>query len=284
MINHPDFKFIRLLGEGGFGQVGLYFQAKENRYVAIKSLKNVYDPVTRARFQQEIELSKRLNGTPNIVEIFFYENSSNPTFYGMPYYGKGNLRNILDQKGKFTDKEALNIIRMLTETLIPIHNQGIIHRDLKPENILIDDYGQFKISDWGLGKPSYERSNTLTKGLGMGTPIYCAPEQLAGSGSDHRSDVYSLGIIFTELLTGSRQGKPKGNFTNRIINKATANAPENRYQNLGMLLDDIKELSTRKNATNFGKKVLDYLPEITLFGALGYVAYQAGKMPNEDED
>jgi len=281
MINDPNFQFKKHLGQGGYGKVELYYQKDKTRLVAIKTLTNPQDPVAQARFTQEIEIATKLKDHSNTINILFRQKSSTPQYYGMTYYPEGTLKDLLAKKGKFTIDESLELIRKLAKTLKSIHKRNIIHRDLKPSNIFLSS-GEPILGDWGLGKPTDKRSNTITQNQGIGTQVYCAPEQLYGGKSDHKSDIFSLGIIFNELLTGDPEGDFKGYNLPNIIKKMIARFPENRHKNMQEFLYDIRIVRENRSILRFGKKIFGYTPEIALAATTGYGIYQVFKEQNQE--
>jgi serine/threonine protein kinase len=202
----PQLEILRLLGQGGMGAVYMARQKKLDRLVALKILpsESARDPAFAERFQREARALARLNH-PNIVAVHDFGESGELFYFIMEYVDGVNLRQVL-QTGKLPPDNAIRIIPQLCDALQYAHDEEIVHRDIKPENILLDQRGRVKIADFGLAKilrpaaPSY----TLTGSQQiMGTPHYMAPEQMEKPSSvDHRADIYSLGVVFYEMLTG----------------------------------------------------------------------------------
>jgi tRNA A-37 threonylcarbamoyl transferase component Bud32 len=210
----PQLEILELIGQGGMGFVFKARQLKLDRLVALKILPQslAADPAFAERFTREGRMLARLNH-PNIVTVHDFGLAPNGFFYLLMEYVDGvNLRQAM-KAGRFTPAQALAIVPKICEALQFAHNEGILHRDIKPENILLDAKGRVKIADFGIAKLLGERraEATLTgAGATLGTPNYMAPEQIENSGDvDHRADIYSLGVVFYEMLTG---GLPIGHF------------------------------------------------------------------------
>jgi serine/threonine protein kinase len=228
----PQLEILECLGRGGMGVVYKARQKSLNRLVALKLLapERADDPQFAARFEKEAHALAALNH-PHIVAVHDFgvvdvppNGSGLPAdapaphaklyFLLMEFVDGVNLRRLLQMK-KLTPKEALSIVPPVCDALQCAHDHGIVHRDIKPENILLDKNGVVKIADFGIAKivagpasengeePPLATSSAAT--LGLGTPDYAAPEQRAAHGEvDHRADIYSLGVVLYEMLTGER--------------------------------------------------------------------------------
>jgi tRNA A-37 threonylcarbamoyl transferase component Bud32 len=244
-----------LLGKGGMGVVYKARQPALNRFVALKLLpgKMAEDPEFQARFQREAQALAALSH-PNIVSVYDFGSEGSLFFFVMEFVDGVNLREILHQK-KLAPEEAFKIVPQLCDALEYAHGEGVVHRDIKPENILIDKKGRVKIADFGLAKLSGQATGpTLTKtDVAMGTPRYMAPEQFESTkGVDHRADIYSMGVVFYEMLTGE---VPMGHFDppsrkvdvdvriDRVVLKALEREPERRYQSAGAVKTDVTKVT-----------------------------------------
>jgi len=246
----PNLEFVRPLGSGGMGAVYLAKQVRLDRPIAVKVLPPdlADDPAFAERFLREARALARLSH-PNIVGVFdFGQTPGGLYFFLMEYIEGPTLRQVVASRS--TDpKQALEIVRQVCDALQFAHDKGVVHRDIKPENILLDGHGRVKIADFGLAKllgladapAGSPAAGSLTHTQqAMGTPHYMAPEQIIGSrGVDHRADIYSLGVVFYELLTGDL---PLGRFAppskkvqvdvrlDEVVLRSLESEPALRYQ------------------------------------------------------
>lgn len=202
----PDLEVLEIIGVGGMGAVYKARQPKLDRCVALKIL-HVHDddPAFEERFNREARVLARLNH-PNIVTIFDFGTAGPYHFLLMEHIDGVNLRQAM-QAGRFSPDEALTLVQEMCAALKSAHEDGILHRDIKPENILLDSQGRLKIADFGIAKlvgPEDLQNFTLTRQDSvLGSPQYMAPEQIESPEDvDQRADIYSLGVVFYELLTG----------------------------------------------------------------------------------
>jgi tRNA A-37 threonylcarbamoyl transferase component Bud32 len=239
----PHLEILELLGQGGMGAVYKARQVKLDRLVALKVLPREAgrDPAFAERFGREARALARLQH-PGIVAIHDIGEASGLYYLILEYVDGINLRQLL-QGGHLPPEQALKIVPQVCEALQYAHDAGIVHRDIKPENILLDRQGRVKIADFGLAK-LLGRPMTLNLLTGsrqvMGTPHYMAPEQVEHPlAVDHRADIYSLGVVFYELLTGEL---PLGRFPppsrrvqvdvrlDEVVLHALERDPARRYQ------------------------------------------------------
>jgi len=211
----PDLEILEFVGRGGMGVVYAARQRELGRMVALKVIPEDSErrPEFAERFRREACAMAMLSH-PNIVAIHDFgqtETGSWP-FILMEYVEGGDLHSILE-KGKLPEDEAMIVVMKICDALDYAHAQGVVHRDIKPSNILVDTAGELKVSDFGLAKVTAEdrRDYSLTLSLQVvGTEAYMSPEQLKPEGEvDHRADIYSLGIMFYQMLTGEL---PRGAF------------------------------------------------------------------------
>jgi predicted Ser/Thr protein kinase len=241
----PQLEILELLGRGGMGVVYKARQRDLDRIVALKILPSATDrdPAFAERFAREARALARL-AHPNIVAIYESGQTGGLFYFVMEYVDGLNLRQLL-AAAKMTPREALAIVPQICEALQTAHDQGIVHRDIKPENILLDKKGRVKIADFGIAKivGGDEKDMTLTgAGEMMGTPAYMAPEQIEHPLEvDHRADIYSLGVVFYQMLTGEL---PLGKFAppsrirgmqidvrlDEVVLRALEKEPDLRYQ------------------------------------------------------
>jgi len=202
----PQFEILQLIGAGGMGRVYKVRQPHLDRVAALKLLPRelAADPAFAERFTREGRALAKLSH-PNIVGVFDFGVSGGYYWLLMEYVDGVNLRQAMHAEA-MQQGEALQIIPHICSALEYAHRQGVLHRDIKPENILIDTTGRVKIADFGVAKLRGEegRHVSLTlSGSALGTPAYMAPEQIERPQDvDHRADIYSLGVVFYEMLTG----------------------------------------------------------------------------------
>ena len=249
----PQLEILELLGRGGMGAVYKARQPALDRFVALKILPQGTgnDPGFAGRFNREARTLARLNH-PNIVAVYDFGQAQGLNYFIMEYVDGANLRQI-QRAQKLSTREALQIIPQICEALQFAHDEGVVHRDIKPENVLLDKKGRVKIADFGLAKilGLEPRDLTLTGAKDvMGTPHYMAPEQVEHPLEvDHRADIYSLGVVFYELLTGEL---PLGKFAapskkvqvdvrlDEIVLHTLEKEPSLRYQNVSEVKTDVE--------------------------------------------
>ena len=206
----PELEVLGHLGTGGMGCVYRVRERDSGRISALKVLPRelAADPAFVERFEREARTLSRLRH-PHIVGVHGFGQAGGFCFLLMEFVDGANLRQAL-RSGRFTPQQALALIPPICEALQAAHSQGVLHRDIKPENLLLDAEGRVKIADFGIAKllegpgASAGEAYTLTRtGARIGTPHYMAPEQVETPDQvDHRADIYSLGVVFYELLTG----------------------------------------------------------------------------------
>jgi serine/threonine protein kinase len=257
----PQLEILELVGRGGMGVVYKARQKTLNRFVALKLLapERVGDPKFAERFTREAQALAALSH-PNIVTIYDFGQAGGFYFLLMEFVDGVNLRQLL-RAHKFTPEEALAIVPPLCEALQFAHDRGIVHRDIKPENLLLDKDGRVKVADFGIAKMLGGTAGAGDAGSpenatqsSLGTPAYSAPEQkTTPRRADSRADIYSLGVVFYEMLTGQLPGQPlqppslKVHIDVRfdqIVLRALEKAPELRYQQASDLKTGVETLAT----------------------------------------
>ena len=270
-ISH--YKILEKLGEGGMGQVYLAEDTKLDRKVALKFLPAhlTVDKEARERFEREAKAAAALNH-PNIVTIYEISEFENQVFIAMEYVDGVSLRErILShsqlsiENCQLTIANVIDIAAQICQGLSKAHQAGIVHRDIKPENILIDTDGRVKILDFGIAK--LKGAGKLTKITStLGTVNYMSPEQARGEDVDHKTEIWSLGVVLYEMITGQlpfkgktltnllyqitrikhtspRENNPKvPKPCEQIINKALAKNPDQRFQSAGELAKYVNAL------------------------------------------
>ena len=273
------YEIIRSIGEGGMANVYLGYDTILDRNVAIKILRGDLsnDEKFVRRFQREA-LSASSLAHPNIVEMYDVGEDDGLYYIVMEYVDGKTLKQMLKKRGNLTLSEAIDIMLQLTDGMAHAHDSYIVHRDLKPQNVMIKDDGQIKITDFGIAMALNSTQLTQTNSV-MGSVHYLPPEQASGKGCTIKSDIYSMGIIFYELLSGSlpfrgdnaveialkhmREPLPSLRDTNNaipqsienIIRKSTAKNPKNRYDSARSMHED---LLTALNDERMDEEVYQY--------------------------
>ena len=197
------YQIIKSIGEGGMANVYLAYDTILDREVAVKILRGDLsdDDKFVRRFQREANSASSLRH-PNIVEMYDVGEDDGNYFIVMEYVDGKTIKQLLKKRGTLTLSEAIDIMSQLTDGMAHAHDSYIIHRDLKPQNIMIQEDGQIKITDFGIAMALNSTQLTQTNSV-MGSVHYLPPEQASGKGCTIKSDIYSMGIIFYELLSGS---------------------------------------------------------------------------------
>ena len=263
----PQLEILELIGKGGMGAVYKARQKQLDRVVALKILPPGIgaDPAFAERFAREAKALAKLNH-PGIVTLYEFGDAGGQFYFLMEFVDGVNLRQLLNA-GRVSPREALAIVPQICDALQFAHDQGIVHRDIKPENILLDRRGRVKVADFGLAKivgndapltPSLspsdgervakpgEGSPVLTDaGKTMGTPQYMSPEQITAPGEvDHRADIYALGVVFYQMLTGELPAEniepPSSKVQidarlDEVVLRALEKKPELRYQQVSQV-------------------------------------------------
>ena len=201
-LGHYD--IVEELGRGGMGVVYKGYESSLGRYVAIKVLSAamVHDKVFVERFLREARAMATLNDS-HIVQIYFIGQDEAQTFFVMEYIDGEALSTTLKREKKLQTGDALKILLHASQGLASAHAQGVIHRDVKPGNIMVTSRGQVKVGDFGIALANHDVSSKLTNtGAFVGTPGYLSPEVCLGKAVDQRSDIFALGIVLFEMLTG----------------------------------------------------------------------------------
>lgn len=278
------YEVIRSIGEGGMANVYLALDTILDRRVAVKVLRGdlANDEKFVRRFQREAISASSLSH-PNIVEMYDVGEDEGNYFIVMEYVEGKSLKSLIKKRGGLTLPEVLDIMLQLTDGIACAHNSYIIHRDIKPQNILVLDDGRVKITDFGIAQALKRGELTETNSV-MGSVHYLPPEQANGTGTTIKSDIYSLGIVMFELLTGKvpfkgenaveiaikqmkepmpsihtyKEGIPQS--IENIILKAAAKNPKNRYDTVLEMQEDIKTALSKEREDE--KKIVFRYPEL----------------------
>jgi eukaryotic-like serine/threonine-protein kinase len=267
-VTLDDFRVEKLLGRGGMGEVYLATQVSLNRPVALKVLKSDFasNPTYLGRLKTEATAVAKLNHA-NIVHVYTLGCVDDIHFIAMEYVQGTNLKEYIVKKGALDLSLAYSIMRQTGQAIGAAGEIGLIHRDVKPENILMTRKGRVKVADFGLCRDQEGGGLHLTQsGVTMGTPLYMSPEQAQGHAVDHRSDLYSLGVTFYNMLTGvppfraetalalalkQVREAPRSMLVHRpdlpteldaLVLKLMAKSPADRYQSAGEMLAELAKL------------------------------------------
>ncbi len=265
------YEILSVLGQGGMGAV---YQARDrelDRLIALKVIRPelATDPAILQRFKQELILARNITHK-NVVRIYDLGEADGIRFITMEYVDGEDMRTMLRQHGKFSTQEAIPMIEQVCRALDAAHSEGVIHRDLKPQNIMSDKQGRVVVMDFGLARSLGDSGMTQTGAI-VGTMEYMSPEQALGSQLDQRSDIFSVGLIFYELLTGKSPyhadtaiaslmrrtrevAKPASDVENSvprslsaIVSRCLEREPANRYHSVVELLQQLDAWEANPN-------------------------------------
>ncbi|MCP4566594.1 MAG: protein kinase, partial [FCB group bacterium] len=294
MVGH--YRIVEKIGAGGMGEVYLVEDTKLNRKVALKFLPShlSQNEEYRLRFTREAQASAKLDH-PNIVPIYEVSEHQSQPFFAMAHIVGKSLREVI-KENKLSTNQAVELTMQICEGLHKAHESGVVHRDIKPANIIIDNENRARIVDFGLATITGEEKLTKT-GSTLGTVGYMAPEQVAGENTDHRSDIFSVGVILYEMLTGRRpfEGdndvaivraitdstpEPIARFKSgvtgelqQIVDKALEKNAKARYQHADGMLSDLMRV---KRAQDSGQSLTPVATPSRRFSVLSYVLLIVG--------
>ncbi len=260
------YEIIEALGAGGMGAVFRAYDTKIKEEIAIKILKPeiATNKKTIERFSNEIRLARKITHK-NICRMHDLNDDEGTQYITMEYVPGEDLKSFIRRVGHLPSAKAISIGRQICEGLSEAHALGVIHRDLKPQNIMIDKTGNAKIMDFGIAR-SLKAEGITGEGAIIGTPQYMSPEQVEGTGTDQRSDIYALGVVLYEMLTGKVPFEGESTFSialkhrdetprhprelnpelspelSTVILKCMAKEKENRYQSSQEILSDLDAL------------------------------------------
>ena len=278
----PQFEFIEMLGVGGMGAVYKARQPKLNRFVAIKVLPRMEDDAMgfAQRFEREAQSMAQLTH-PHIVSVHdFGETEDGQLYFVMEFVEGADLHQLI-HGSQLTSRHFFSWIPQICAALEYAHDHGVVHRDIKPANILINKDGQVRVVDFGLAKltsndPKDPSQSSLTHhSLSMGTPDYAAPEQIeSGSAIDGRADIYSLGVVMYQMLTGR---VPRGAFRNPsvevpgidnrlddVVLRAMQASPVDRFQRPSEISTRLIEIQSSKDSNSDGTGTSSTAPKFNL--------------------
>lgn len=299
MINEIlNYTIIRKIGEGSMGQVFLAKNKSIHQFVAIKMLNPRYgnNPVLRDRFRQEAIMLSALNH-PNIVKFLNYVENEHGIFLIMEYVDGMTLEDYLTKKtGLLVEEKAFPMMTQILDAFAYAHDRNVVHRDIKPSNIFVTKDGSIKILDFGIAQIISEADGGRTDTYG-GTVEYMSPEQVQGKGIDTRSDIYSLGVVFHQMLTGKAPydtttlsdldikrdivSKPLGRMkavypyisdqAQALVDKATRKDPEERFRNCNDMKSEVARICQGAKAGGSGDGGSKKTAKIWIFSLLGAI-------------
>ncbi len=289
-----------LIGKGGMGVVYLADDLELERAVALKVIRSdiAASPESLERFKREIQLSSKVTHR-NVLRVFDLGESEGAKFLTMEYVQGEDLSDIVKREGRLPFARVMDYFQQICAGLGAAHEQGVIHRDLKPQNVMIDPTGRVLLTDFGLATVA-AGSSAATSGAVMGTPYYMSPEQVRGEELDQRSDIYALGIMLYELLTGAipfaggnvldvmqrrltEPPRPVGElnpdlpaYVRRVIDRCLAPEREGRYATCEEILREIHDATEgRRRRRRMGAVVsVAALLVVGAIGASGWYVYE----------
>ena len=267
------YRIVRHVGQGGMGTVYEAFDVELERTVALKTIRPdlAANPAALRRLKQETLLTRQI-AHRNVVRIFDLGVADGLRFITMEFVDGADLRSLLGTRGRFTPKEAVGVMKQVCQGLQAAHAEDVIHRDLKPQNILVGRDNRIRIVDFGLAR-SFQQTGITRTGVVLGTPHYMAPEQALGGQSDARSDIFALGVVFYELLTGELpfptenmvesflartrdRARPVDSvdpnippWLARVVMRCLERDPGRRYQNAQELLEELSAADTARSSS-----------------------------------
>jgi eukaryotic-like serine/threonine-protein kinase len=270
------YEIVQLLGEGGMGAVYKARDRELDRPVALKLIRPqmASNPAILARFKQELLLSRQVTHK-NVIRIFDLGDADGVKFISMEFVEGRDLRALIEEKKKLIPEEAVEIIRQVCQALEAAHGVGVIHRDLKPQNVMREEGGRILVMDFGLAR-TIEGDGMTKVGALVGTMEYMSPEQALAKDLDQRSDIFTVGLILYELLTGKMPFKAESTLASLIkrtqeravpvsdhdetipgalsgvVSKCLERDPNLRYQSATEMLQDLDKWQGKRAAATLG--------------------------------
>lgn len=248
------YEIIEELGKGGMGSVYVALDQEINIRIALKLIKPeiAADQDTIKRFRNELKVAREITHK-NVCRMYDLNKSDESYFITMEYVEGQDLKSLIKQTGRLAVPTAISIAKQVCSGLSEAHALGVTHRDLKPANIMVDKQGNARIMDFGIAR-LIEDDEITQAGAIIGTPAYMSPEQAEGKEVDNLSDLYSLGVILNEMVTGEVQKDPQKLKKDipaafqRIIHKCIQEEKQNSYQNVDDLLSELNKIDEVKAA------------------------------------
>ena len=282
----PRYRVEKLLGQGGMGAVYQAYDLDLNRTVALKLVRPelMVHPEAMQRFKQELLLASKISHR-NILRIHDLGDVAGTKFISMAFVDGSDLHHILQSQGKLTIERTLNISKQLCAALDAAHSESVVHRDMKPQNIMLDKDDHVFVSDFGLAKSIESEGGMTMTGELLGTPRYMAPEQIECKPVDGRTDLYALGLIMYEMLTGDVPFQAESTFQlmykraneappepkaanpdipdwlNQVVMKCLERDPARRYASARAILND---LELQQSPSGFSPSMSIRLPQMAV--------------------
>lgn len=258
------YRIDHLLAHGGMSRIYRGMDRRLHRAVVIKILNDNYadESTVRERFESEAVIAANITH-PNVVSIRDHNVSENIVYLVMEYVRGRNLEQVIQERGRFTPRQMLSILEQICLGLSAAHSEGIIHRDMKPANVLLADTGEVKITDFGLARAASAHTQSATL---VATLSHVSPELVSGAPADSRSDIYAIGIMVYQMLTGQLPYRDSNaaalmkhhldspmplpseivpglaDDLDELVQWCTEKDPERRPQNAGLLLDEVVQI------------------------------------------
>jgi len=275
------YEIIEELGRGGMARVYRVYDKKIEEDIALKLIRPEIsaDEKVIERFRNELKLARKITHK-NVCRMYDLNEENGTHYITMEFVPGEDLKNLIKRMGKFPVEKSISLAKQICEGLMEAHRIGIIHRDLKPQNIMVDKQGNARIMDFGIAR-SVQIADMTENGVAIGTPDYMSPEQVMGQRADERSDIYSFGALFFEMLTGhvpfataapralavkqlkdtpkaSKEIDPKiPESLSFIVLKCMKREKEERYQNIQELYAELENAEKDLSADSGKEKVLD---------------------------
>jgi serine/threonine protein kinase/tetratricopeptide (TPR) repeat protein len=288
------YEILALLGEGGMGAVYKAQDRELDRVVALKVIRPelAVHPEVLARFKQELILARKVTHR-NVIRIFDLGEAGGTKFITMDFVDGQDLKALIKKKGKLSVEEVVQILKQVCLALEAAHSEGVVHRDLKPQNIMVDQQGRVYVMDFGIARSAETGSGMTQTGMLVGTPEYMSPEQVRGEHVDLLSDIFALGLILYELLTGQMPFKadtPQASmykrtreparpaidvdpqvprFLSDITKKCLELEPQRRYQSTAEIVADLDAWTAGTSKVAWTSTVAGVLPRSSSWKKIG---------------